>query len=91
MVLFERRDQHITHNDRPGKIGRRAGWWIELRAFEGIIKALSEDRPSRGRGKAPHRLTHSMKNLPQIVDAMGMVSMVMCQEHRVEVRHASGQ
>lgn len=84
MNLFEWCDCHWSDHQPVRHLIRRAAWWIAQPAFEHIFEPGQKNIPRRPGSVAIDRSPHDVKDLPQIIDAMRMVGMIMCIKHCVE-------
>ena len=89
--LRERGDEEIAQHHRRFEIMGRAGCGIAGGAEEHIIKARFQHRECCGVGPHVHRAAHGMEDLAQIINAMGVIGMIMGDDHRIKVRHPGRQ
>ena len=89
--LRERSDAQITQHYRLFEIMSRAGCRIAGGAEEHIVKARFQHRECRRAGPHVDRAPHGVKDLAQIIDAMGVIGMIMGDDHGIKVRDPGRQ
>ena len=89
--LRERGDAQIAKLQRPGQIMGDTGGRIARRAGKHIIKARFQHGKGRRAGPDVDRPAHGMEQLAQIIDAVGVIGMIMGDDHRIEMGDARHQ
>ena len=89
--LRERGDAQITQHYRLFEIMGRAGGGIAGGAEEHIIKARFQHRECCRAGPHVDRAPHGVEDLAQIIDAMGVIGVIMGDNHRIKVRDPGRQ
>src|SRR4051812_1221642 len=81
-------DSHVANREHVVQQGDRGGRRIATATVENVAEAPVERFTAALACIARHRLTPQVKDLPQIVDAMNMIGMLMRQDSRIDIADA---